>query len=319
MRKNALIICCYVAAAGAFGTFIRWLQNQIVFDTETGLVNSSILNVLLPLIMIGAAVLFVSLSAGLLKKYKAPVTVQDAFRGTTMMFPIVAWIVAVLMIAGGFLTMLGSTDDRCRGLYAVVSALAILTGLCFPMVCTASVKRYSPGMVSAFMTVPILMMILWLVTAYKANASNPNTWVYAVEILATAAALIAFYFTAGYPYGRPRPFSTLVMAMTASFLCFTALADERYFGLQLMFLSCAGMLMTEVWMIVSNMKPKTESDAVQPEASEAAETAEAGEPSSEEHVLMPGGPDLTVEPTRQAFDSTQKDKVVDDILREMEE
>ena len=319
MRKNALIICCYVCAAGAFATFIRWLQNQIAYDAETGLMSSNILNVLLPIIMLGAVALFALLSRNLLKKYTAPATVQDTFRGTTVLFPIVAWVVAAFTVIGALVAMLGLADDKCRGLYMTVSLLAILSGASFPMICTASVKRYSPATVSAFMTLPILMMTLWLVTAYKANASNPNTWVYAVEILAIASALIAFYLTAGYPYGKPKPFSTLVMAMTAAFLCFMALADERQFGLQMIFLGCAGMLMVEVWMIVSNMKEKTLSEDEEDDGGEEAELPSAEPESTEEAVIAPGEEDMTREPTRQAFHSTQKDKLVDEILEQMDE
>ena len=73
MRKNALINSCYVCAAGAFGTFFRWLQNQSVFDAETGLVNPSALNILVPLVILGAAVLFYFLVRKLkAREFEAP-------------------------------------------------------------------------------------------------------------------------------------------------------------------------------------------------------------------------------------------------------
>ena len=46
---DALIMLCYTCAFGAFGAFFRWLQMQVARDTETGLINPSILNILLPL------------------------------------------------------------------------------------------------------------------------------------------------------------------------------------------------------------------------------------------------------------------------------
>ena len=36
MQKKSLEITCYVAGAGAFGVFLRWLQDQLAFD-ENGL------------------------------------------------------------------------------------------------------------------------------------------------------------------------------------------------------------------------------------------------------------------------------------------
>jgi len=47
--NDALIMLCYTCAFGAFGAFFRWLQMQVARDTETGMINPSILNILLPL------------------------------------------------------------------------------------------------------------------------------------------------------------------------------------------------------------------------------------------------------------------------------
>ena len=56
--KVPLILSCYVCALGAFGAFFRWLQMQVARDAETGMMNPSILNILVPLTIICAAVLF---------------------------------------------------------------------------------------------------------------------------------------------------------------------------------------------------------------------------------------------------------------------
>ena len=54
--KVPLILSCYVCALGAFGAFFRWLQMQVARDSETGPINPSILNFLLPAVIIAAAV-----------------------------------------------------------------------------------------------------------------------------------------------------------------------------------------------------------------------------------------------------------------------
>ena len=54
--NDALIMLCYTCAFGAFGAFFRWLQMQVARDTETGMINPSILNILLPLLIVAAAV-----------------------------------------------------------------------------------------------------------------------------------------------------------------------------------------------------------------------------------------------------------------------
>ena len=57
MRKKPLEITCYVAGAGAFGVFFRWLQDQLAFD-EAGLNEKSLLNFMVPALVIASALLF---------------------------------------------------------------------------------------------------------------------------------------------------------------------------------------------------------------------------------------------------------------------
>ena len=54
LQKKALEITCYVVGAGAFSVFIRWLQTMLAFN-EDGLVDRSIFNFLVPLMVIIAA------------------------------------------------------------------------------------------------------------------------------------------------------------------------------------------------------------------------------------------------------------------------
>ena len=57
MRKNAWVICCCTAVLAAFGTFFRWLQDQVCFEAETGLaVRGSIWPYAVALMIVIAAV-----------------------------------------------------------------------------------------------------------------------------------------------------------------------------------------------------------------------------------------------------------------------
>ena len=57
LQKRALEITCYVCGAGAFGVFFRWLQTMTAFD-ENGLVDRSVFNLLVPLLIIGCVLLY---------------------------------------------------------------------------------------------------------------------------------------------------------------------------------------------------------------------------------------------------------------------
>ena len=57
MRKNAWVICCCTAVLAAFGTFFRWLQDQVCFEANTGLaVRGSIWPYAVALMIVIAAV-----------------------------------------------------------------------------------------------------------------------------------------------------------------------------------------------------------------------------------------------------------------------
>lgn len=82
----------------------------------------------------------------------------------------------------------------------------------------------------------------------------------------------------------------LFISMFAAFMCFTVLADSRYFGMQLIYFGVAGMFVLESWMIVSNMKKPAE---VQDAPEDKAEPEKA-------QVLEPGETEDKPEPTIQA-------------------
>lgn len=303
MRKKALINSCYVCAAGAFGTFFRWLQNQSAFDAETGLVHSSALNILVPLVILAAAVLFFFL----VKKLKsetcgAPTDIFSLFCGTSILYPVAYYAIAFVTALGGIITLFAVSEDSFAAIYRVIALLAVLCGLGFPVICSSRRKRYAPPIICAFMTVPIVLFCVWLIACYKVNSSNPTIWAFAIEIITLCICILAFYYNAGFAFGKPSPYKALYISMLAAFMCITTIADTRYFGMQLIYLGAAGMLVTESWLMVSNMKKPEEGG--QPEKTE----KPAEEP---EQVIEPGVTQDAPEPTIQAPE--RKSKSTDDV------
>ena len=117
MRKNALIISCYVCALGAFGAFFRWLQIQIFYDPVTGIMTGSVWGILLPLMIIAVAVVFYSLIKKLLdRNLIPPMKLYDMFRGTTLVYPAVAWTIGIITALGGLVTAFSVRYDAQAGL-----------------------------------------------------------------------------------------------------------------------------------------------------------------------------------------------------------
>lgn len=318
--KAPLILTCYVCALGAFGAFFRWLQMQVAADAETGMMNPSVLNVLVPLTIICAAVVFYLRLKKLGSDGKVLTTdFYTALKGSSVLCPVISWVIGGVTALGGVIAMLNVSLDALRGLYTVIAALGILCGLSFPLICAAAHKRYSPGLTSLLMTLPIIMFCLWLIACYKANSNNPNLWAYAIEIITVCCLIIAFYYTAGFPYGKAKPRYAAFFCMMGAFLGIVILADGRYLGLQLMLLGSVGMLIMENWLLIQNRVDKADEAEAAPAPADGAEKAvkpaQTDTAADAEDV-----PEPTIEaPTKKPKSGEAKsrlDSEVDAILRE---
>ena len=319
--KAPLILTCYVCALGAFGAFFRWLQMQIAMDAETGMMSPGVLNVLVPLTIICAAVVFYLRLKKLGSDGKVlPSDFYTALKGSPVLCPVISWVIGGVTALGGVIAMLNVSLDALRGLYTVIACLGILCGLSYPLICAAAHKRYSPGLTSLLMTLPIVMFCLWLIACYKSNSNNPNLWAYAIEIITVSCLIIAFYYTAGFPYGKAKPRHAAFFCMMGAFLGIVILADSRYLGLQLILLGSVGMLIMENWLLIQNRADKAdEAEAAPPAPADGAEKAvkpaQADTAADAEDV-----PEPTIEAPakkpRSVEAGSKLDSEVDEILRE---
>lgn len=212
--------------------------------------------------------------------------------------------------------LISTRNDELYKLYTTLAVLAFLTGLSFPLTCSCARKRYSPAMVSFFMALPVLMFCFWLILSYKVHATTPIVWKYAIEILALCFAAVAFYYTAGYAFGRVKVKTTLVAAMMGAFMCIMTISDSRSFGLELLFVGSAGMLLLETWMIVNNSAEPTDEENGEP--AEKAPAEEKTEPLEKGKTVINAGGRVEPmnEPTVRAPKAKVKNDVVDEILNE---
>lgn len=320
MRKNALTICCFVCAFGAFGAFFRWLQNQICVDTATGVQKPGMLNVLVPLIIIAAAVVFWFLVRKKMETCVFASNMYETFRGTTPVFKVVSWVIGCIIILGGIVTWAGTRLDVQAKAFTFISVMAIITGATFPSICATAKKHFPPGLISAFSTMPILMFTFWLIACYMRNSSVPNVWSYGIEIVAVCAVITAFYYIAGYSFGIPRPFAGLYSGMLAAFLCIMLLADSRYFGQKMIIIGTAAMLLMYCWMIVGNMRDAVVSADSASKAAAAAIAAkpadEEKQPASDDAPVISAGAEINLdEPTIEA--PAYKPESIEDMVNDI--
>jgi len=257
MHKTSLEITSYVAGAGAFGVFFRWLQTQIAFD-EKGLVGKSFCNVLVVLVILAAAFVFLRFVDRFKnRRFYLPEEFKDVFANSGKLFTVARWAIGALMFIGSMALLITCETDKNADFLRVLAALGALTGISFPFILSAPAKEpFRNGLVCLYMFLPIATFAVWLLASYKANDINSVTWAYAVEIISICAAMIAFFRVAGFAFSSPSPWRSMFFAMFGAFMCIMCLADERNIGMQIMFLASAAMLLLYTWIIVSNLKQR---------------------------------------------------------------
>ena len=267
MYKKPLEICCYVAGAGAFGVFFRWLQVQLAFD-ENGLNDKSFFNILVPVMVIAAALLFRHFTEEMRMRHIAvPEDFCRAFYNPGKLFTILRWVAGLVMIAGAALLLMSSEADPHADMIRWLCLLAALSGLAYPLVLgQANYDSFGhQWLVRLGSMLPVGMYVLWLMLSYMQNALNSVPWSFAVELLALICAMMGFFRVGGFAFHVPDGYRALFAAMLGSAMCIMALADERYMGMQLILLSSAGMLLLYVWLMVRNLEKLQEKKVDGPE------------------------------------------------------
>lgn len=266
MRKRALEICCYVAGAGAFGVFVRWLQVMMAFNEE-GLVDKSFFNFALPLFCIAAALMFLRFVDKLrLERYYLPEDFYEALRNEHVIYTVLRWLCGFVMSVGGVMLLISAETDKNADVLQILAGLAIVNGLLFPLHLTSANKPHAAvPKLSCFCAFwPILVFCMWLVATYKINAINSVLWAYAPEIITHIVVINAFYHIAGFAFGKANPWRSLFFCMMGCALCILVIADERYMGMQLMYGSTAAMLLLYTWIMISNLLRREKEQEEQP-------------------------------------------------------
>ena len=267
MQKIALETVCYVAGAGAFSVFIRWLQTMLAYNEE-GLVDRSVFNLLVPAIIIASAVLFYSFVKKFEKqRYFISEDIFEALKNDSKLYGILRYIMGIVMVAGGLLLLAQCEIDKEAKFLRVLSLLGVVTGVCFPLLLSMANKPHVTKISSCCFlgTAPVIFFCFWLVTCYKINSINPVLWDYSVEIITIIVCIISFFYLAGFQFSVPNAKRALFFSMMGAALSIMILADKRYMGMQLMYAASAAMQLYCVWVLIVNMGQKEKEYKVQPE------------------------------------------------------
>ncbi len=265
MQKKSLEITCYVAGAGAFGVFLRWLQDQLAFD-ENGLSEKSVFNFLVPLLILAAAWMFTRFINKIQDdKCYVPRDFCDALFNPGKLFAFARWAIGLLMCLGSVVLLVTSETDVDADFIRIICLLGFLSGLAFPCVLgSANYDEFANiKFVRLCMMMPILLFAAWLILCYKQNSYNSVVWSYVIEMATIIVALVAFFRIAGYAFFAPNWRKCLLAIMMGAAMCIMSLADERYMGMHIIMLSAALMLILYNWILFKNLRKKVKRSEVQ--------------------------------------------------------
>lgn len=262
MRKKPLEICLYVAGAGAFGVFLRWLENQLAFN-ELGLAEPSAFHVMLILFLVSCALVFRHFLVQMgQQSLVLPEKFAQAFGEQVQLHTVLSIAAGFVMALGALLLFAKSETDQYVVMLRVLSALALLSGVAYPLV-LAEAQREEPrsGLLCALMILPVLLYALWLILSYRNNAISSVPLAYGLDMLTAIACMLGYFYVAGYAFGAPATRLRLFFAMFSAAVCLMSLADERYLGMELILLGTAGQMLLYIWLMVQNLQ-KTEKKKV---------------------------------------------------------
>ena len=254
--KKSLELICYIAGAGAFGVFLRWMQLQLAFN-ELGLPEKSSFHVFLILFVLAAGLVFFRFVRGFEKNHLfLPDSFSEAFSNPGKFYRLARIAAGLAVCAGAVLLFTQTREDKHETDYLVLSVLGFLSGLAFPIWLSRadSENETAPWLLCVLSAIPMFLLAAWMVVCYKLNTINSVVWSYVPELVAVGFAMFAFFRLGGWAFGRPKWQICLFLCMVAASLCILNLADERWLGLQVMFLGLAAELILCCWIMVTNLQ-----------------------------------------------------------------
>jgi len=255
----------YVLGGGAFGVFVRWLQRQAAFD-ENGPVDKSVWNVLVPAMIIAAYYVYKNIVKQFRKEgRKLPTKPYEALYAEGKAFEIARVAIGVLMGIGSLILFLTCETDTDVLFLKVLSLAGVFSGIGFILYTRDIMYEDSkPSLMCLYSAIPVIAYAVWLLTCYKMNDINSVVWDYGVEIVTLCVAMFAAFYVAGYAFSYANPWKAMFFNMFAAFMLIMCLADERYMGMQIMFLAQALSFVYYNWVMIENMSEKKKKEVFAP-------------------------------------------------------
>lgn len=254
MQKLSLKLTLYAVCGGAFGLFMRWMQDQIAFD-ELGLPTGGFWNVALIALILAAVIVYLRFSDELKQKhYHGDKNFCEALKNDGRLYKIIRILLGVLMCGGGLILIATTRVEKEEKFLLVLGLTAVAAGIGFPILLGSANKAEERSAGRGFCALaPVVMCAVWLVTVYKINDISSIVWGFGVQIICIGTAMFSFFRVSGFVFDMPDTFKSIFACMFGTFMCMLAAADENFLGMKIMLFACAGMLAYYNWVLVLNL------------------------------------------------------------------
>ncbi len=247
MHKEAWVNTMASLVLGALCLFLRWLQDETIFDAETGLARANApISWLLALALLAALAAVWLLSRRL--SGEGPTEPEEALADAPK-------ILSAGLIAAGLAAAGGSALLYFTGSGVLIKIAALLGLLSVPaLMFYPSLPRW--GALGALLSLnPVLFFSFWIIISYKEHAVNPVVWSYATLILAIAALLLASYRLAGYLFYRAKPRQAVFACCLAPVYGISMIVDDLEGAARLIVGAWAVGMLLILWLLIRNMRP----------------------------------------------------------------
>lgn len=259
MRKYIVFLPAFGLLTGVLGFLLRRHELNTIFDAETGLAQRwALITIAIVALLVLALVAISLISRKITALYDEPSNYIDAFASHSRAELVVSLVAAALIAIGAVMNYL---ERRSGGAQLNLGDFAFLVfaGASAVSVLFLAANRYraNSGMASCiFSVIPALFACYWMVIIYRDNGTNPVILDFYLQCVAMAFVSLAYYYEAGYVYGRKKPIMTIVTHFMAIALLLIVLADSVQFSWVVMIIAIIVNLSVNMMRFVLSFVPK---------------------------------------------------------------
>jgi len=255
MRKNISFIPIFALLAGAVGFFLRGKELSTAIDPLTGLAERwSKFTIMLILLTVVAAVIFVLYGVVKMRGREVSPSYNTAFSAIGVIALFFAVIGGAAFVVGGALYYMDARLFRAGITDFVFALFAVISGVCQISMAFGAYKKRDKNTSHVAAVVTPLFLCLWLIIAYKDNATDPELLKYCGMCMALISAILSFYFSAGFAFNNGKAIGTVVFNLLAVYMCTVAMADFTALSLRLILVGVIVISGVNVSSLVGNSR-----------------------------------------------------------------